>query len=79
MAYPAETNQTSDTYGLTRDTEESSRLDTQHEVWKKNIGFLLHPYVEKSIGDNAHIGDVGTGTGIWLVDLAKEYAATLWS
>jgi hypothetical protein len=61
-----------DTYGLTRDAKESSRLNAQHAVWKTNIGFLLHPRIAKSIPSNARIGDVGTGTGVWITELAKE-------
>lgn len=62
----------SDTYGLTRNAKESQRLDGQHFVWKKNLGFLLHPSVIASIPQDARIGDVGTGTGVWLIDLANE-------
>jgi methylase of polypeptide subunit release factors len=61
-----------DTYGLGRDTKESSRLEGQHVVWKTNFGFLLHPRIAKSIPSDARIGDVGTGTGAWILDLAKE-------
>jgi ubiquinone/menaquinone biosynthesis C-methylase UbiE len=61
-----------DTYGLTRDAKESQRLNAQHDVWKANIGSLLHPSIAKSIPSNARIGDVGTGTGVWIIDLAKE-------
>lgn len=71
----SETNHASrapDTYGLTRDAKESSRLNNQHVVWKKNFGFLLHPRIAASIPSNARVGDVGTGTGIWITDLAKE-------
>jgi hypothetical protein len=63
-----------DTYGLTRDARESTRLDSQHIVWKKNIGFLLHPVIAASIPSNAHICDLGTGTGAWILDLANEHS-----
>ena len=65
-----------DTYGLTRDAKESSRLNMQHAVWRQNMGFLLHPRVAKNLPDDARIGDVGTGTGIWLLELAKESGQT---
>jgi len=61
-----------DTYGLTRDAKESLRLNAQHVVWKTNIGSLLHPKIAKSIPRDARIGDVGTGTGVWIMDLAEE-------
>jgi methylase of polypeptide subunit release factors len=66
-----------DTYGLTRDAKESTRLDSQHIVWKKNTGFLLHPVIAASISDDAHICDLGTGTGTWILDLASEHGDSL--
>lgn len=61
-----------DSYGLTRDKNESARLNAQHEVWKTNIGFLLHPRIESSLGKAPRIGDVGTGTGVWILELAEQ-------
>jgi hypothetical protein len=61
-----------DKYGLTRDKIESTRLNAQHDVWKTNIGFLLHPRIKSCLGETPRIGDIGTGTGIWIVDLATE-------
>ena len=61
-----------DSYGLTRDKTESARLNAQHEVWKTNIGFLLHPHIASSLGKAPRIGDVGTGTGIWILELASQ-------
>ena len=73
MAHTNGTAKAADTYGLTRDAKESSRLNMQHVVWRQNLGFLLHPRVANDLPDNARIGDVGTGTGIWLIELTKEY------
>lgn len=64
------TNGTADTYGLTRDAPETARLDGQHIVWKTNVGFLLHPRIVETLPEAAVIGEIGTGTGVWLVDLA---------
>lgn len=61
-----------DTYSLTRDAQESDRLGRQHVVWKTNLGFLLHPDIVDKIPKDAHIADVGTGTGAWIIDLAEE-------
>ena len=61
-----------DTYGLTRDKGESARLNAQHDVWKTNIGFLLHPRIESSLGKSPRIGDLGTGTGVWILELADK-------
>lgn len=76
MAQTNGTTKAADTYGLTRDAKESTRLNMQHAVWKQNIGFLLHPQVAKDLPGDARIGDVGTGTGIWLMELAKEFGQT---
>ena len=73
MTVTDNTSKAADTYGLTRDAQESARLNNQHVVWKKNFGFLLHPHIAASIPSNARIGDVGTGTGIWITELAEEH------
>ncbi|PYI02180.1 S-adenosyl-L-methionine-dependent methyltransferase, partial [Aspergillus sclerotiicarbonarius CBS 121057] len=62
----------SDPYRLGRDVIASTRLNLQHYIWKENIGYLLHPSIQLS-GDNISIADVGTGTGIWLLDLYRQY------
>lgn len=61
-----------DKYGLPRDKKESARLNAQHDVWKTNVGFLLHPRIASSIGKSPRIGDIGTGTGIWILELADQ-------
>ena len=61
-----------DNYGLTRDKTESARLNAQHDVWKTNIGFLLHPRIASSLSEAPRIGDIGTGTGIWILELANQ-------
>jgi len=61
-----------DNYGLTRDATESARLNAQHAVWKANIGFLLHPRIQCDLAETPRIGDVGTGTGVWILDLRNE-------
>ncbi|KAH0365984.1 hypothetical protein KCU65_g5748, partial [Aureobasidium melanogenum] len=71
----AESTGNGDVYGLTRDAVESQRLNAQHNIWKTNIGYMLHPRIEKDLAENPCIGDVGTGTGVWIVDLASETAS----
>jgi hypothetical protein len=61
-----------DTYGLTRNKTESARLNAQHDVWKTNVGFLLHPRIASSLGKSPRIGDIGTGTGVWILELADQ-------
>lgn len=62
-----------DTYGLTRNKSESARLNAQHDVWKTNVGFLLHPRIASSLGKSPRIGDLGTGTGVWILELADQF------
>lgn len=75
MASPTQLHTPTDSYGLTRDAVESTRLNAQHAVWKANIGYLLHPRIQSDLAENPRIGDVGTGTGVWIVDLSTELAA----
>lgn len=65
-----------DTYTLPRHGDESTRLDAQHEAYTKIIGYLLHPRIEAALPPSARIADVGTGTGVWLHDLAKTCPST---
>ncbi|KAK6401114.1 hypothetical protein LTR95_019227, partial [Oleoguttula sp. CCFEE 5521] len=62
-----------DAYTLPRDAPESARLDEQHQTWKATVAYpsLLHPRIIEFIASmQAHIADVATGTGAWLLDLA---------
>ncbi|KAJ5741106.1 hypothetical protein N7493_000978 [Penicillium malachiteum] len=58
----------SDTYVLIRDAAEAQRLERQYRAWQMNIGYLLHPAIEKHV--KMRIADIGTGTAIWLRDLS---------
>ncbi|KAK4221116.1 S-adenosyl-L-methionine-dependent methyltransferase [Podospora fimiseda] len=51
------------------------RLDEQHIFTTKTLGFLLHPNIPAP-SSNAKIADIGTGTGIWLLDLARSLPST---
>ncbi|QIW95580.1 hypothetical protein AMS68_001098 [Peltaster fructicola] len=66
-------SQQSDTYVLTRDTAASARLNLSHFIWLDAYGFNLHPTIAKAIVGRANlrVADIGTGTGIWLLDVAK--------
>lgn len=75
MSNPTQNHTSTDAYGLTRDAAESKRLNAQHNVWKANIGYLLHPRIQSNLAEKPRIGDVGTGTGVWIVDLATEMEA----
>ncbi|KAK6443606.1 hypothetical protein LTR95_000433 [Oleoguttula sp. CCFEE 5521] len=76
----ATTNLNADAYHLTRDTAESSRLEAQHEVWKTNVGYLIHPRIAETLPQrDVLVGDVGTGTGAWLLDVARQPNAQNWN
>ncbi len=45
---------------------------------RRNIGYLLHPSIVRKLSQSPVIADIGTGTGLFLSKLAKEYpGATL--
>ena len=52
--------------------DEDRRLDTQHELIKDGIlgSYNIHPSIPLHKIKNA-IADVGTGTGVWLNDVAR--------
>ncbi|KAK0624377.1 hypothetical protein B0T14DRAFT_454628 [Immersiella caudata] len=55
--------------------EATERLDEQHIFTTKTLGFLLHPHIPAP-SVTAKIADVGTATGIWLLDVAKTLPPT---
>lgn len=60
----------SDSYIFQRDCMASTRLNSQHLVWQRELGFLLHPDIPE-LPDGAIVADVATGTGAWLLDAAE--------
>ncbi|KAG9258505.1 S-adenosyl-L-methionine-dependent methyltransferase [Emericellopsis atlantica] len=62
-------------YLLNRDAKESARLIAQHDWLQTLTGCDIHPCI-KLEGPNLRIADVATGTGIWLLDLAKKLPET---
>ncbi|MCJ1416979.1 hypothetical protein MMC32_003318 [Xylographa parallela] len=56
-------------YGLSRAFAASVRLNCQHLLWKANTGYLLHP--EIPVTDGLRIADIGTGTGMWPIEVSK--------
>ncbi|KAF7871876.1 hypothetical protein EAF04_003983 [Stromatinia cepivora] len=57
-------------YLLDRSPLGSSRLYVLHWLWQRLAGHLLHSSIP--IAENMKIADIACGTGIWLIDLAKE-------
>lgn len=56
-------------------THDSNRLDEQHGITTKSFGFLIHPNIPPA-SPTAKIADIGSGTGIWLLDVAKSLPPT---
>lgn len=63
-------------YVLPNDQREQERLDLQHHIWRLLVGGRLYtaPLVAPE-GDEEEmrILDLGTGTGIWAIDMADEF------
>jgi len=58
-------------YVLNRDYAATTRLNSQFYLWKSELGYNLHPRIPTPPPD-ARIADVATGSGVWLLDLARE-------
>ncbi|KAH6620050.1 S-adenosyl-L-methionine-dependent methyltransferase [Boeremia exigua] len=58
-------------YWLGRASDEQKRLLKQHTIWTRSISYLLHPSVSAALPENARIADVGTGTGIWPLEMSQ--------
>ncbi|KAI1475583.1 S-adenosyl-L-methionine-dependent methyltransferase [Daldinia eschscholtzii] len=56
-------------YVLGRNFSANARLNLQYYLWKDG-GFSLHPSIPANI-ENLRVAEIGVGTGIWLVDLAR--------
>ncbi|KAL8943729.1 MAG: hypothetical protein Q9211_000878 [Gyalolechia sp. 1 TL-2023] len=62
----------SDPYMLSRDLTASARLNHQHYLWQQELQSLLHCSVPRP-GPSAAIADVATGTGVWLLEAARQF------
>ena len=61
---------TGDQYVLNRDFFAATRLTCQHWVWHQELGYNLHPTIP--VPSHSRIADVATGTGAWLLEVARE-------
>lgn len=60
-----------DDYTLGRDYRASARLHVQHHLWSETFGYMLNPAIPTTDQELA-IADIGTGTGIWLLELDRR-------
>ncbi|KAJ5916855.1 hypothetical protein N7504_000870 [Penicillium tannophilum] len=58
-------------YVLPRDYLDISRLNLQHYLHREMFGYLVHPSIPTD-HPKLRVADIGTGTGIWLTDLAHQ-------
>ncbi|OJJ43914.1 hypothetical protein ASPZODRAFT_18693 [Penicilliopsis zonata CBS 506.65] len=58
-------------YLVGRNFRETARLNGQHFAINLHLGYGLHPSVP--IHDGMKIADIGTGTGVWILELADKY------
>ncbi|KAL7910594.1 S-adenosyl-L-methionine-dependent methyltransferase [Trichoderma velutinum] len=64
-----------DDYVFTRDYAEGLRLETQHLIWNIHNGYTINPKIP--ITSQTKIADLGTGTGVWLLDVATQVPSTV--
>ena len=57
-------------YHLQRNYRATSRLNMQHLVYSHIQPYHIHPSIP--LPSTANIADVGTGTGMWLLDLGQQ-------
>ncbi|KAB8258652.1 S-adenosyl-L-methionine-dependent methyltransferase [Aspergillus pseudonomiae] len=63
-------------YVLTRDYLDNNRVNLHHYLSVELFGYHTHPDIHTS-DPNLKVADVGTGTGIWLTDLARRLPQTV--
>ncbi|KAK2738966.1 methyltransferase domain-containing protein [Colletotrichum kahawae] len=64
-------------YVLPNDDQEQERLDLQHHIWRLLLGGRTYtaplPDPASEAAEGPRVLDLGTGTGIWAIDLADEF------
>ncbi|KAH9884988.1 S-adenosyl-L-methionine-dependent methyltransferase [Xylariomycetidae sp. FL2044] len=58
-------------YVFTRDFLDNNRINLMHHFWTKVFGYLIHPKIPTERSD-LRVADIGTGTGIWLLDVGEQ-------
>ena len=57
-------------YVMDRSHAAACRLNLQFYLWKDALRFNIHPSVP--VQERSSIADVGTGTAIWMIDVARQ-------
>ncbi|KAJ5731359.1 uncharacterized protein N7483_005867 [Penicillium malachiteum] len=60
----------------TADNIITDRMNLHHYLLREMHGYLVHPSIPTD-NPNLRVADVGTGTGIWLTDLARQLPSTV--
>ncbi|MCJ1245730.1 hypothetical protein MMC30_002934 [Trapelia coarctata] len=72
MAVPQSQSQAHEnSYIFQRNTKSTIRLNYHHWIIKGVAGYLLNPVIPKP-SPGVRVADIGTGTGIWAIELAGE-------
>ncbi|KAI2628672.1 S-adenosyl-L-methionine-dependent methyltransferase [Hypoxylon sp. NC1633] len=58
-------------YVFTRDFLDNNRINLMHHLWTKIFGYYIHPKIPTDAA-NLKVADVGSGTGIWLLDVQDK-------
>ena len=74
MASTTESPPSKDGYLLNRDFYAATRLNCQHWLWCQELRYNLHPAI--TVPSSGNIADVATGTGAWLLEVAREHPKT---
>lgn len=54
----------------------SYRLNNQHNLFVKTVGYDLHLKIRATLSPTSKIADIGTGTAVFLLSLARTFPPT---
>ncbi|KAI6083462.1 S-adenosyl-L-methionine-dependent methyltransferase [Hypoxylon rubiginosum] len=60
-----------DEYVFSRDFLDDTRINLMHHLWTRFFGYTIHPKIPIESA-NLKVADIGTGTGMWLLDVAEK-------